>query len=132
MKKTYPEYYNHSDSELKSLWNNCIFVLDTNVLIGFYELSLSARKDWLDFLNDNRNRLWMPHRVGFEFSRKRESVIEREIKKGDIVAKIKAAEGEVTQLIQNRFHFSETKKENLQDLFQAIVKFIKDYSALDF
>jgi hypothetical protein len=44
-------------------------VPDTNVLLGLYRLSPSARNDALAALEAVAERLWLPHQVGLEFYR---------------------------------------------------------------
>lgn len=44
-------------------------VLDTNVLLALYKLSVSAREDALRAIESSVDRLWLPHQVGVEFYR---------------------------------------------------------------
>lgn len=57
------------------MWNNCIFVLDTNVLLNTYRYSSKPRKLLLKVIESIQTRLWMPHQVGKEFHRHRISLI---------------------------------------------------------
>jgi hypothetical protein len=37
MEDLFPGYYSPSDEEFLELWQKCIFIFDTNVLLDFYE-----------------------------------------------------------------------------------------------
>ena len=36
MQNFFPGYYRPSEDDLTAIWRKCIFVLDTNVLLGLY------------------------------------------------------------------------------------------------
>jgi hypothetical protein len=48
-KDLFPGYYSPSDEEFSELWQNCIFIFDTNVLLDFYEYNDETREDFLNF-----------------------------------------------------------------------------------
>ena len=47
MKETFFEYYNPTKEEISAIWQECILVLDTNVLLNLYRYSFSTRDDIL-------------------------------------------------------------------------------------
>jgi hypothetical protein len=40
MKKKFQEYYKPTDKELEELWENCIFIFDTSVILNLYQYSV--------------------------------------------------------------------------------------------
>jgi hypothetical protein len=75
MKDVFPGYYRPTESEFLKLWNECIFVLDANVLLNLYRYSVQTRSNLLEILNRIQSRLWVPHQAAFEYQRNRLNVI---------------------------------------------------------
>ena len=75
MRKTFPGYYRPTDEELKELWQNGFFVLDSCVLLNLYHFSTSTRVELFDILDKIQGQLWLPHQVGLEYQRNREKKI---------------------------------------------------------
>lgn len=75
MKNLFSSYYHPSDEQLKKLWNSCIFVLDTNVLLDLYRYSDATREKLLELLRELNDRLWVPYQVAHEFHRNRPDVL---------------------------------------------------------
>ncbi|MCG3793651.1 PIN domain-containing protein [Bacillus toyonensis] len=75
MNTEFPEFQGYSDNQFKKLFDECIFVFDTNVLLNLYKYSTETKNELLEILNRIRNRLWMPHQVGLEYNFNRLSVI---------------------------------------------------------
>src|SRR5258708_21463816 len=75
MRDLFSEYYHRSNEEFAHLWRDATFVFDTNVLLNLYRYTASTRDDLLRILEQLQTRIWLPYHVGFEFSRRRESVI---------------------------------------------------------
>jgi len=44
-------YAGLTKEEIQNLWDNCVFVLDTNVLLNLYRYPENAQKDMLKILN---------------------------------------------------------------------------------
>lgn len=72
----------------KELWDNCIFVLDTNVLFNLYRYSPKVRDSFIDILNGIADRLWVPNQVAFEYYDNKSKVINNEISKYKTISKI--------------------------------------------
>jgi len=70
------EFYTLSWEREKKLWQDCIFVFDTSALLDFYyysdEIRSSIFKEIFPKLID---RLWIPHRVEYEYLKNREKTI---------------------------------------------------------
>ena len=80
MRKAFRGYYTPSQDEFKGLWEKCIFVLDTNVLLNVYRFPESARRDLLKVLKHISSRIWVPHQAALEFHENRLTVIAEQSK----------------------------------------------------
>lgn len=69
------EYIIPSSQEKEDLWNNCIFVFDTNVLLNLYRYTANTRNTLLNALDDLKERVWLPYQVAYEFAKNRFNVI---------------------------------------------------------
>lgn len=77
MKELFPGYYPLNQEQFKELWENCIFVFDTNILLNLYRYNESTRNDFINnILRKIEQRLWIPHQVALEFQENRLEVIE--------------------------------------------------------
>ena len=81
MKSQFPGYYRPTQAEFKELWNDCIFILDTNVLLNLYRYDEATRNDFLVTLEYVKDRLWIPHQVALEYQENRNQVIKSEEKR---------------------------------------------------
>jgi len=77
MKHLFPGLYRPSEEQLKSLWTNGTFILDTNVLLNLYSYPESARDIFLSVLEKVSDRTWIPFQVALEFHRNRFSRIKQ-------------------------------------------------------
>ena len=75
MRKTFPGYYRPTEDEFSELWNNCLFVLDANVLLNLYRYSQETREELLGILDEISDRLWVPHQSALEYHQNRLDVI---------------------------------------------------------
>lgn len=73
MRGIYRGYYEINAPELDDLWSDGLIVVDTNVLLGLYSQSITTRKAMTDALGRKKRQLWLPHQVGLEYHRNRES-----------------------------------------------------------
>lgn len=73
MKTKFKEFYKYSDSEIKTIWNECIFIFDTNVLIDLYRYSKESSDKYINILKKikKEKRIWIPHQVGLEYHKRR-------------------------------------------------------------
>jgi PIN like domain len=69
-----------SESDFADLWENAVFVFDTNFLLDLYRVSHSTAKDFLNILEHLEKRIWLPHQVASEFLNRREGIIDSELK----------------------------------------------------
>lgn len=87
MKKTFREYHQYSENEFEKLWEECIFVFDTNTLLNMYRYRRETVDKYFKVLSElkKKNKLWIPHQVGFEFYENRISVISNYEKSYDAI-----------------------------------------------
>lgn len=71
LRQTFPGYYRPTDEEFDRLWEEGMFVVDTNVLLNLYRYSHVTRDELLGVLRALEDRLFLPHQVGQEFLDKR-------------------------------------------------------------
>ncbi len=83
LQRIFPEYYEPTGKALEDLWHDAIIVLDTSVLLDFYEYAPSAREQAFASLRAIQERLWMPYQVALEYQRNRITIILREYKKSE-------------------------------------------------
>lgn len=71
MKDVFPGWYTKSPDELKGLWDEAIFVPDTNILLHLIRHSASVRGQLMSVFERKKDALWIPYQVGVEFQRRR-------------------------------------------------------------
>lgn len=81
MKEQFKGYYNLSNSEFEELWDNAIFIFDTNVLLNLYRYQSSTRDSLLSVMEKLKDKIWIPYHVGLEFQRNRLTVIAEQHKR---------------------------------------------------
>lgn len=77
MRSMFPGYYRPKADEFAEKFKECIFCFDTNVLLNLYRFTPESRESLLKVLQhaNIRDRIWLPHRVGFEYQRRRTDVL---------------------------------------------------------
>jgi len=88
MRKTLPGYYRPTDEEFSELWENCLFVLDANVLLNLYCYSPETREELLGILGGISDRLWIPHQAALEYHQRHLGVIEQQTAAYDEIQKV--------------------------------------------
>jgi hypothetical protein len=78
MRSKFPGYYKLTEADLRELWAEATFVIDTNVLLSFYRYPQKARDETIATLRGLRDRLWIPFHVALEFQRNRLGVIHKQ------------------------------------------------------
>lgn len=62
----------------EKLWNDAIFVFDTNILLDMYRAKKSTFNDIKKVLDEVSERIWLPYNVGDEYFNNRKSTIQSE------------------------------------------------------
>jgi len=78
MKNNFHAYYRPTEEEFQSLWENCLFVLDANVLLNIYRYSPDTRKQFMSILDQISSRLWIPNHAAKEYHNNRLNVIRQQ------------------------------------------------------
>ncbi|OXR36752.1 hypothetical protein PSJE_15545 [Pseudomonas jessenii] len=80
MREAFSEHFVGEPERQEKLWADCIFVLDTNVLLDLYRFSDSAREALFKVMEFLGERLWIPYQVAAEYFENRLTVIEAQSK----------------------------------------------------
>lgn len=75
MKEVFSQHFATDQGRREKLWENCLFVFDTNVLTGIYRRSEEARDAQYKLMRALGDRLWIPHRVIYEFLDNRAKIV---------------------------------------------------------
>lgn len=75
MKSLIAEYLPLRENEKAQLWENCVFVFDTNVLLNLYRYSRETTNALIGAIEQLSPRIWIPYQVASEFMRRRCNVI---------------------------------------------------------
>ena len=67
--------YRPNNEEFRELWEKCVFVPDSSLLLGLYRYSPILREGILDVFKKIPDRIWIPHQVGLEYLDNKENVI---------------------------------------------------------
>ena len=130
MKDLFPGYYRPSEEAFSELWKNCMFILDTNVLLNLYRYSEESRNDFIKVLNKIETRLWIPHQVALEFQENRTKVIEEQEKKFDSIKKI--LEDNQSRITRELHNFPSVNHETLIDkISQLFGEFLEEIKPLE-
>ena len=80
MRKAFSEYYTPAEAEFNMLWQEAVFVLDTNMLLHIYEYGDKTREWLFKILKrlGELDRLWIPYHVGKEYHDDRLGVISKQ------------------------------------------------------
>lgn len=81
MKTKFKGYYKPQPKEFEKLWQEGIFVFDTNVLFDFYRYSEDTINVWFSIFEELKDKIWIPHWVGLEYHRGLEERIREQVEK---------------------------------------------------
>ncbi|MBU0567421.1 DUF4935 domain-containing protein [bacterium] len=133
MRKTFFSYYYPTKEQFSMLWNECLFVLDTNVFLDLYRrYSPAARDDLIvNALTKIADRLWVPHQVALEYLRRRPDVI---LKQASMYDKAKSllqtlcvkAQKEIEKDSSFQHHFPIDKKDFLEKIKSSLTEIDKE------
>jgi hypothetical protein len=79
VRKAFHQYFRLTDSELRDLWANSLFSFDASVLLNIYGYSSDTREDLVKAVEQNAERVRLPHQFGLEYARNRCIVILRQV-----------------------------------------------------
>lgn len=126
MRELFPGYSPRLPDELSALLNECFFVFDTNVLFNLYRYSTAARDGLLAAMRAERERVWLPHHVAWEFHHGRTGVIDDESATyADVKKDIESVKAKLTS-DQNHPFIAESLLTELSTVFERVVSALVD------
>ncbi len=75
LREAFPGHFRPTTEEFDRLWEEGMFVVDTNVLLNLYRYSRFTRDELLQVLRALEDKLFLPHQVGREFLDRRLTTI---------------------------------------------------------
>ncbi|MEO8760657.1 MAG: PIN domain-containing protein [Bacteroidia bacterium] len=81
MKSKFKGYYKPLPEDFAKIWDDCIFVFDTNVLYDFYRYSDDTVDLLFTIFEKIKDKIWIPHWVGIEYHRGLEDRIREQVGK---------------------------------------------------
>jgi hypothetical protein len=79
IKNKFPGYFTPTEDEFKTLWNEGVFIFDTNILLHFYRYNEETYKEYTEkiFKNEKiKDRIWIPNKVFEEFLNNKDTVFD--------------------------------------------------------
>ena len=80
MKGMFPGYFANNSENIKGIWEDCLFVLDANVLLNLYRYSAETSSELFEIFTLLHDRLWVPNQVAKEYLNNRVSAISQQVK----------------------------------------------------
>jgi len=80
MKSKFHGYYEPSTQQFNDLWENALFVFDSNVILNLYTYSDDTRAAFLKLMGEHGDRVWLPHQVAAEYHMNRCDRINSEVR----------------------------------------------------
>ena len=136
MKGLFKQYnYYFTEEQYKDIWENALFVFDTNTLLNLYRYQEETRREFLAVLDIISDRIWLPHHVALEFQRNRLNVICEQKKLFARTQKAIESTGqhlnkELTPLCLNKRHSSIKVDELLNNFKNITEKFVSELNIL--
>ena len=75
MRNLFPGYFTPTEEEFPSLWSDCLFAFDANVLLGLYRSSPETQEVFFSVLEKISDRIFLPNQAANEYLRNRLNVI---------------------------------------------------------
>jgi hypothetical protein len=121
MKNEFPGFFANGVSDIEKLWDECIFVLDANVLLSLYRYSDSTRSELLQVFDALADRLWIPNQVAYEYLNNRLTVIGEQSKiYDDAIKKIEALRKSLENNNQHPFVSKDTLSASI-GIFEKLI-----------
>lgn len=75
MRSMFPGYYSPSSDDFSKIWDEGIFIFDTNVLLDLYRYSDETAESLISTMEKIKGRIWIPYRIAFEYHRRLNDII---------------------------------------------------------
>lgn len=86
MKNLLFAYQRPSEVEFAEMWKLCIFAFDANMLLNIYRYTPETQEKFFVILERFKDRIWISHQAASEYLKRREDVINSQLKVYDDVA----------------------------------------------
>lgn len=117
MRELFPGNYKPDIQVIKEIWQDCIFILDTNVILNLFRFAQPEREAVLKLLESIGDRLWIPHQVALEFQMNRLTLIHDRIASYDTVIK---KVGELETVFQDALRAERLQGKEIDELLEKI------------
>lgn len=87
MKSQFFGHFKPSESSIKEMWKSSLIVFDTNVLLHLYRYSEETREQLFAMISAFKDRIWIPHKVAYEFFDNRLDVLGKQIHEYDSLSR---------------------------------------------
>ena len=126
MKSRFIGFYKDILIDKKTIVNNAIIVVDTNVLLDIYRYSNDTANQILTMLENIKNQLWLPYQVAYEYHRDRnEKVLGGHIKTyANIINIIKNTQKELNDSRKHPF-LNEVDFKKIDNYLKGVVKLLE-------
>ena len=128
MKHIFKEQLEGREDVSTNVWQDCVIVFDTNVLLNLYRYNQGARDELIGMMKSYQDKLWIPYQVGLEFLLNRESVIAW-LHKGfdDLRAQVDECKKNFFKFFEEKYAKHQLiKRPELEKLFDKQLKPIKN------
>ncbi|QYK53778.1 MAG: DUF4935 domain-containing protein [Fimbriimonadaceae bacterium] len=122
MHDLFRHHYRLNESEKQSLWENCEFALDANVLLNVYRYDDETREAFFEILAALKDRIWIPHQSAKEFFENRISVIQEPVKQFE---ELSVTLDKLTEKI-NIAKYSKSTHLNVENIVDIIERAVAD------
>ena len=75
MKDLFKGYNHNRNINYSDIWDNAIFIFDTNVLLNLYRYKKDTRNALIEVMSNLNDKVWIPFHVCLEYNRNRHVVI---------------------------------------------------------
>lgn len=120
MRELFPGYYRPTNLDL---WENCLFVFDTNVLLNLYRYKTTTQETLFEILGNYSDRIFIPFQVAYEYQKNRISVITEQEEAYNKIEEL--LDTNLTNLKRELNTYKRHPLINIEDLAKQIDKFHK-------
>ncbi len=129
MKSKFSEYFKLSDKDFENLWDEALFILDTNILLNLYRYSDQTKEDFFKIFERIKDRVWIPHQAAYEFFKNRlVAISDQEKAYSDAIEALKSIEKEFKNSRQHPFltnKLFEKFSTLCQEVYEALEQSVK-------
>lgn len=135
MRAAFHGYYRLPNEEVKTLWKECIFILDANVLLDLHRFPIDVRRQLLAALGRVRSRVWVPYQAALEYQDNWSTVVYEQAgrydKVRDVVTRSKTSlTNEIMNLQLEKRHSVISPRAFIVELERAVDKFLRHIEVL--